>query len=264
MRRVVESTGRGRRKKTISGIRRFPALLSRTKASAIRLILGAFNLNPEGRIKMKRTIALFAAIVFCAVGPAYALYSVSDKGAWPNTWLKELKSLPIAPMLWATGVGAEVIRPMAAPGLGGLLIADEVIDVFLPVLYFAVQKRRWRKLHGIALEDSIMRVTTRTIAITVCFGIGMVAGLPALGSSALDAEPATGTVRVLKCPDGGIQPQAAVDANGRVHIVYLNGDAAEYTATETSRPPRRIPRTNITTIDQKRRLWHRPSAVGPR
>ncbi len=55
--------------------------------------------------------------------------------------------LSIAPMLWATGVGAEVIRPMAAPVLGGLLIADEVIDVFLPVLYFAVQKRRWAMAH---------------------------------------------------------------------------------------------------------------------
>jgi len=55
--------------------------------------------------------------------------------------------ISIAPMLWATGVGAEVIRPMAAPVLGGLLIADEVIDVFLPVLYFAVQKRRWTRLH---------------------------------------------------------------------------------------------------------------------
>lgn len=57
--------------------------------------------------------------------------------------------LSIAPMLWATGVGAEVIRPMAAPVLGGLLIADEVIDVFLPVLYFAAKKREWRKLHGL-------------------------------------------------------------------------------------------------------------------
>ena len=59
--------------------------------------------------------------------------------------------ISIAPMLWATGVGAEVIRPMAAPVLGGLLIADEVIDVFLPVLYFAVCKGRWRKVHGICL-----------------------------------------------------------------------------------------------------------------
>jgi Cu(I)/Ag(I) efflux system membrane protein CusA/SilA len=62
--------------------------------------------------------------------------------------------ISIAPMLWATGVGAEVIRPMAAPVLGGLLIADEVIDIFLPVLYFAVCKGRWRKLHGITLFGS--------------------------------------------------------------------------------------------------------------
>jgi Cu(I)/Ag(I) efflux system membrane protein CusA/SilA len=57
--------------------------------------------------------------------------------------------LSIAPMLWASGVGAEVIRPMAAPVLGGLLIADEVIDVFLPVLYFAVCKRQWARIHGL-------------------------------------------------------------------------------------------------------------------
>jgi Cu(I)/Ag(I) efflux system membrane protein CusA/SilA len=56
--------------------------------------------------------------------------------------------ISIAPMLWATGLGSEVIRPMAAPVLGGLLVADEVIDVFLPVLYFAVAKRRWVKAHS--------------------------------------------------------------------------------------------------------------------
>jgi Cu(I)/Ag(I) efflux system membrane protein CusA/SilA len=52
----------------------------------------------------------------------------------------------LAPMLWASGVGAEVIAPMAAPVLGGLLIADEVIDIFLPVLFYHVEKRRWLKL----------------------------------------------------------------------------------------------------------------------
>jgi len=54
----------------------------------------------------------------------------------------------LAPMLWASGVGAEIIAPMAAPVLGGLLIADEVIDIFLPVLFYQVEARRWRKLHG--------------------------------------------------------------------------------------------------------------------
>ncbi len=54
--------------------------------------------------------------------------------------------LGLAPMLWATGVGAEVMRPMAAPVLGGILIADEVIDLFVPVLFFAIEKRRWLRL----------------------------------------------------------------------------------------------------------------------
>ncbi|MBM3333145.1 efflux RND transporter permease subunit, partial [Candidatus Sumerlaeota bacterium] len=52
----------------------------------------------------------------------------------------------LAPMLWARGVGAEVIAPMAAPVLGGLLIADEVIDIFLPVLFYQVEAHRWRKI----------------------------------------------------------------------------------------------------------------------
>ena len=55
----------------------------------------------------------------------------------------------LAPMLWARGVGAEVIAPMAAPVLGGLLIADEVIDIFLPVLFYQVEARRWKRLRRI-------------------------------------------------------------------------------------------------------------------
>ncbi|HRI87097.1 MAG TPA: efflux RND transporter permease subunit, partial [Candidatus Hydrogenedentes bacterium] len=58
--------------------------------------------------------------------------------------------LGLAPMLWSTGVGSEVIAPMAAPVLGGLLVADEVIDVFLPVLFYHVEKRRWRKLREVS------------------------------------------------------------------------------------------------------------------
>ena len=50
--------------------------------------------------------------------------------------------------MWATGVGADVIRPMVLPVLGGLLVADEVIDLFLPVLFFHVRRRRWQRLHG--------------------------------------------------------------------------------------------------------------------
>ncbi len=54
----------------------------------------------------------------------------------------------LVPMLWATGVGAEVTKPMAAPVLGGLLVADEVIDLLIPVIYNWYQCRRWCRLHG--------------------------------------------------------------------------------------------------------------------
>jgi Cu(I)/Ag(I) efflux system membrane protein CusA/SilA len=53
--------------------------------------------------------------------------------------------LGLAPMLWASGVGSEVIRPMAAPVLGGVLIADEVIDLLLPVVFYQVRLRRLRR-----------------------------------------------------------------------------------------------------------------------
>jgi Cu(I)/Ag(I) efflux system membrane protein CusA/SilA len=50
--------------------------------------------------------------------------------------------LGLAPLLLAAGIGSEVLRPMVAPVLGGLLIADEVIDLFLPVLFYRVRLRR--------------------------------------------------------------------------------------------------------------------------
>jgi Cu(I)/Ag(I) efflux system membrane protein CusA/SilA len=75
--------------------------------------------------------------------------------------------LAIAPMLWATGVGSGVIRPMAAPVLGGLLVADEVIDVFLPVLYFAILKRRWRRLHPDAPGEETAPPSSRAEALSV-------------------------------------------------------------------------------------------------
>src|SRR4051794_18282000 len=54
----------------------------------------------------------------------------------------------LVPMLWATGTGAEIMRPMAAPVLGGLLISDEVIDLMIPVLFYWIRRRRWLRLHA--------------------------------------------------------------------------------------------------------------------
>jgi Cu(I)/Ag(I) efflux system membrane protein CusA/SilA len=63
--------------------------------------------------------------------------------------------LGLAPLLWAGGVGAEVLRPMVLPVLGGILVADEVIDLFLPVLFYGVRARRWERLHAPALGKAV-------------------------------------------------------------------------------------------------------------
>lgn len=54
--------------------------------------------------------------------------------------------LGLAPMLWSTGVASEIIRPMAAPVLGGILVADEVIDLLLPILFYWVRRRRLARI----------------------------------------------------------------------------------------------------------------------
>jgi Cu(I)/Ag(I) efflux system membrane protein CusA/SilA len=61
--------------------------------------------------------------------------------------------LGLAPLLWSSGVGAEVIQPMVVPVLGGILIADEVIDLFLPVLFFWERRRRWERLQAAAAVE---------------------------------------------------------------------------------------------------------------
>jgi Cu(I)/Ag(I) efflux system membrane protein CusA/SilA len=66
----------------------------------------------------------------------------------------------LAPMLWSKGPGSEFMRPMAAPVLGGILVADEVIDLLLPVLFYIVRRYRWHRLHhGAALGPTGSSVT---------------------------------------------------------------------------------------------------------
>jgi Cu(I)/Ag(I) efflux system membrane protein CusA/SilA len=49
----------------------------------------------------------------------------------------------LLPLIWSTTAGADVIRPMAAPVLGGILIADEVVDLLIPALFFRIRRQRW-------------------------------------------------------------------------------------------------------------------------
>jgi Cu/Ag efflux pump CusA len=64
----------------------------------------------------------------------------------PKLLTEGVAIVALAPMLFSKGVGGEIISAMALPVLGGLLIADEVVDVFLPVRFYWVRRARWLKL----------------------------------------------------------------------------------------------------------------------
>ena len=66
----------------------------------------------------------------------------------PKLLTEGVAILAIFPMVFASGVGGEVLAPMALPVLGGLLISDEVVDLFLPVRFFWVRRARWLKLQA--------------------------------------------------------------------------------------------------------------------
>ncbi len=42
---------------------------------------------------MKRVLCIFAILASCLAAPAFALYSVSDRGEWPEKWPKEMEPL---------------------------------------------------------------------------------------------------------------------------------------------------------------------------
>jgi hypothetical protein len=72
----------------------------------------------------------------------------------------------------------------------------------------------------------IAGMTIRCVSISfamLCMGwMAWQAGPSASPSTAWAAE----TIRTIRVPDGGIQPQAAVDARGLLHLIYFAGDAA--------------------------------------
>jgi copper/silver efflux system protein len=66
----------------------------------------------------------------------------------PKLLTEGVAIIAIFPMVFAKGVGGEILAPMALPVLGGLLISDEVVDLFLPVRFYWVRRARWLKLHS--------------------------------------------------------------------------------------------------------------------
>ena len=66
----------------------------------------------------------------------------------PKLLTEGVAIIAIFPMIFATGPGGEILAPMALPVLGGLLISDEVVDLFLPVRFYWIRRARWLKIQS--------------------------------------------------------------------------------------------------------------------
>jgi hypothetical protein len=84
-----------------------------------------------------------------------------------------------------------------------------------------VKQNTWRRC---GVEGGMIPRIAQTIALVVCWSV----------ASTTAAAP---TVKTMRVPDGGIQPQAAVDLKGTLHLVYYKGDAGGGDLFYVKRPP---------------------------
>ena len=93
----------------------------------------------------------------------------------PKLLTEGVAIIAIFPMVFASGIGGEILAPMALPVLGGLLISDEVVDIFLPVRFYWVRRSRWLKLHGFPADATDAEVEARPAATAAAAQISVAA-----------------------------------------------------------------------------------------
>jgi copper/silver efflux system protein len=53
--------------------------------------------------------------------------------------------LSLAPILWDSGVGSDVMKPIAAPIVGGMITSTIHVLILVPVFFLLLKKRALRK-----------------------------------------------------------------------------------------------------------------------
>ncbi|HEU5399745.1 MAG TPA: efflux RND transporter permease subunit, partial [Terriglobales bacterium] len=54
--------------------------------------------------------------------------------------------LSLAPILWESGIGSDVMKPIAAPIVGGMMTSTIHVLILVPVFFFLMKRRALR--HG--------------------------------------------------------------------------------------------------------------------
>jgi Cu(I)/Ag(I) efflux system membrane protein CusA/SilA len=92
----------------------------------------------------------------------------------------------LVPLLWAQGSGADVMKRIAAPMVGGLVTSAFLTLEIIPVIYtyWRNEQLLWRRLHEASLP-SVLWLERCVLALKLCAAIGLLGILSALYSSRL-------------------------------------------------------------------------------
>jgi Cu(I)/Ag(I) efflux system membrane protein CusA/SilA len=52
--------------------------------------------------------------------------------------------LSLAPILWESGIGSDVMKPIAAPIVGGMITSTIHVPILVPVFFFLMKRRALR------------------------------------------------------------------------------------------------------------------------
>jgi Cu(I)/Ag(I) efflux system membrane protein CusA/SilA len=65
--------------------------------------------------------------------------------------------LSLAPILWETGIGSDVMKPIAAPIVGGMITSTIHVLILVPVFFLLIKRRALRR--GLLTENQDQRDT---------------------------------------------------------------------------------------------------------
>ena len=51
----------------------------------------------------------------------------------------------LLPIMWSTGIGSDVMKPMAAPIIGGMVTSTVHVLIITPVIFFLMKRRALRR-----------------------------------------------------------------------------------------------------------------------
>ncbi len=160
----------------------------------------------------------------------------------PKLLTEGVAIIALAPMLWNSGVGHEVISAMAAPVLGGLLIADEVVDMFIPVRFYWVRRYRWLKIHG---GEAIYSYAQRFDGVQPG---GLPGGVPAEQHAHGGRDGYRGEDRRQRGLDGPVQRDADQVGGASAHAMPMAPPSRQSTTASTRNCRRMLPERAPTAI----------------